>query len=62
MVTGKTLRQVRRRMRLTQIQIAELIGISRSGWCKAESHGVAKLSTLKRYASALGIDYRTLLD
>lgn len=62
MVRGIKLRQIRRRMRLTQVQVANIIGISQPMWQQAESNGVAKLSTIKRYASALGIDYKTLLD
>jgi DNA-binding XRE family transcriptional regulator len=51
---GETLAQARARVGLTQSEMARLLGISQSDVSKLERRGDLRLSTLLRYARALG--------
>jgi DNA-binding XRE family transcriptional regulator len=54
--TYKTaLRRARESARLTQQQLADLVGVSRDSVCGTERRGIRTTTAAKRYAAALNI-------
>ena len=56
------LRFYRQERGMTQKEVARLLRIKQPSYCNAERFGIKKLTTAKRYAAALGCDWRDLLD
>lgn len=60
---GERIKFLRRKMNLTQLQLAELVGVNRSLICKLETgNTIGSLSTLARLATAFGVSVSELLD
>lgn len=53
---GTTLADARRRVGLTQVQVAQRLGITQSDLSKLERRGDVRLSTLRAYARAIGAE------
>lgn len=53
---GTTLAEARRRAGLTQVQVAERLGIAQSDVSKLERRADVQLSTLRAYARAIGAE------
>lgn len=56
------LKNMRRKLGLTQVAIAKKLQISQSAYSIAESNGIKEINTIKRYAVALNCDWKDLLD
>lgn len=61
---GRTLRELRTRRRLTQSRLAELSGVHQTTIAdlEREAQGAARLVTLRRLATALGVPVSELID
>ena len=53
-VVGQSLRKLREQSGMTQIQLADKLGIGQASISKMERRGDVQLSTLKKYVNALG--------
>lgn len=58
---GRQLAQLRRRRGLKQRQLALRLGLTQSAIAKVEREATPRLSTLMRYAEALGADLQITL-
>lgn len=56
------LKELRKKKKLHLREIAEKFGISPQAVRQQENNGIYKTTTAKRYAEALGCDWRDLLD
>jgi len=54
MILGKKLQEIRKKLKLRQYEVAELVGISQKNICAIESREDIYVSTLKKYISSLG--------
>jgi len=54
MLLGKKLQEIRKKLKLRQYEVAELLGISQKNICAIESREDIYISTLKKYISSLG--------
>ena len=52
---------IRKRLGLTQVEVAARMGISQSDLSKLERRGDLRVSTLESYAKALGVELRVLV-
>lgn len=58
----KALKKIRKKYNLTLRELGEKLGITPQGIRFIENTGIKKVATAKRYAEALGCDWRELLD
>ena len=54
MTLGKKLQDLRKKKKLRQYELAELIGVSQKNICTLEAREDIYLSTLKKYITSLG--------
>lgn len=59
-VRGKRLKELRRSLGLTQVEVAKRLGVSQNRVSQMERGdlGQLRIDTLRRYAEALGVDLR----
>lgn len=56
------LKAMRLKLRLSQVAMARRLHISQPSYSIAEWNGVKQITTLQRYAAALGCDWKDLAD
>jgi len=62
MIVGERIKQLRQERGLTQLDLAERLGVAQPVVCRFERGHDMRLSTLQRIAEALGVSMVDLLD
>ena len=56
------IKEYRIKRKMKAVELARILNITRQSICIAERKGIRYVSTAKRYAAALGCDWKDLLD
>jgi DNA-binding XRE family transcriptional regulator len=62
MILGKKLQEIRKKLKLRQYEVAEIVGISQKNICAIESREDIYISTLKKYISSLGGEIKVYVE
>ena len=56
------LQKILKKRGISQVQLAENAGVTKATVNFLIKHGIKKISTAKKYAAALGVDWQELID
>ena len=58
----KKLQRILKGKGVSQVQLAETVGVTKANICFFVHTGIKKISTAKKYAAALGVEWQELID